>query len=263
MNATATTYPAGGAIGRLPGFGGLLRKELTDWLRGKRAWVVLLVGGSFMALSALNSWLVSNLTPPGGLEGAPPPILDPMLNLAVAISSQIFVVAAIFATMGSIVQERESGTLAWTASKPVSRTAIWLSKVVASTAVLWIVAGLAPLAVTALVVVALYGPVAPGAVLLMGLGMGMSIALFVVVAMAASTVVPSQAAVAAIAIAVLFLPQLLGLVVPAQLLPTSILDWTMQLAAGGSPGFATPVSWAITLVVLGLLATRRMERLEL
>jgi hypothetical protein len=33
--------------------------------------------------------------------------------------------------------------------------------------------------------------------------------------------------------------------------------------AGQSPGLATPISWALTILVLVVFATRRMERLEL
>ena len=50
--------------------------------------------------------------------------------------SQIFVVAAIFAVASLIVHERDTGTLAWVASKPVSRGSIWLSKWISSTAIL-------------------------------------------------------------------------------------------------------------------------------
>ena len=82
-------------------------------------------------------------------------------------------IAAIFAVMGLIVGERESGTLAWTASKPVSRSAIWLSKFGVSTAVLWVAAGLIPLAATVALVIALYGPVPAGAVAIMAIGIAM------------------------------------------------------------------------------------------
>lgn len=250
-------------FGIMPGFGGLFRKELTEWRRGRRTWVVLFVVALFMALSALNSWLVTNLTPPGGVEGAPEPVLDPTLNLLTAVASQIFVVAAIFAVMGTIVAERESGTLAWTASKPVSRSAVWLAKATAAIAVLWLIAGLIPLAATVAVVTALYGGVSLVHVAFIALGMGLSITFFVVVALAAATAVPNQAAVAAIALGVMFLPQLVGLVLPAEVLPTSILEWTFVTAAGQPAGVITPLAWAASLVIIGVVAMRKMERLEL
>lgn len=265
---TALTTPRPSAItetrnlGLLPGFGGLLRKELTDWRRGRRTWVVLLVSGLFMALSALNSWLQSVL-PADMTEGAEPPIFDPLVILMQSVSAQIFAVAAIFAVMGLLVGERESGTLAWTASKPVSRSAIWLSKLVSSTAVLWVVAGLIPLAATVALVLVLYGSLPLAPVLVVAIGTGMSILLFVAVALAASTVVTSQAAVAAIAIGVMFLPQLIGMFVPAEFLPTSILGWSAMVAVGEPAGFIAPISWAVGVAALVAFGLWRIERLEL
>jgi len=224
---------------------------------------VFLISAAFMTLTALNTWLQANL-PEEATVGAPAPVLDPFMNLVTGVSSQIFVIAAIFAVMALITAERESGTLAWTASKPVSRSAIWLSKFVASSAVLWLVAAILPLAATVMLVLALYGPLPVLPVVILAIGMGMAIVLYVAVALAASTIVSSQAAVAGIAIGFIFLPQFLGVIVPStEFLPQSILQWSMLTAAGESAGIVTVVSWAVTVVALVAIAMRRMERLEL
>ncbi len=262
---TSRTDVAGSnaGLGMLPGFGGLLRKELTEWRRGRRTWIVLLVSTLFMTLSALNSWLQS-VIPADGTEEAAVPVFDPMMNLMGAVSSQMFVVAAIFAVMALITAERESGTLAWTASKPVSRSGIWLSKFVASSAVLWVVAAMVPLIATVALVLALYGPVPAVPVMILAVGAGLAIVLYVAVAMAASTVVTSQAAVAGIAIGFMFLPQFLGLIVPnIEFLPQSILQWSIMIAAGEPAGVATPIVWAVTVIALVAFSVRTMERLEL
>jgi ABC-type transport system involved in multi-copper enzyme maturation permease subunit len=250
------------SLGRLPGFGGLARKELKDWRRGRRTWVVLVISTLFMALTALNGWLQANVPAEAGAvpEDA---ILDPTMALVGAASSQIFVIAAVFAVMNLIVGERESGTLAWTASKPVSRTAIWLTKFSVSTLVLWVAAGIIPLAATVALVFALYGPVPIQLVGVMVVGILLATALFVAVTLAASTVVSSQAAVAAIGLAVMFLPQLLGLVIPAALMPTSILQWTLLAGVGESAGVATPIAWVLAMAALVAFSVWRMERLEL
>jgi ABC-type transport system involved in multi-copper enzyme maturation permease subunit len=179
------------------------------------------------------------------------------------VSSQIFAVAAIFAVMSLIIGERESGTLAWTASKPVSRSAIWLAKFAVAIAVLWIAAGLVPLAATVALVVALYGPLPWLPVVMMAIGMGLAITLFVAVALATSTILTSQAAVAAIAIGVMFLPQLLGLLVPPQFVPSSILQWAVLAGVGEPPGFVTPIVWVVSIAGLVAFSMRQMERLEL
>ena len=68
----------------------------------------------------------------------------------------MFVVIAIFVTMSLIVGERESGTLAWTASKPVSRGAIWLAKWTSATGILWLLGVILPLVATAILVTVLW-----------------------------------------------------------------------------------------------------------
>jgi hypothetical protein len=92
----------------------------------------------------------------------------------------------------------------------------------------------------------------------------MSIALFGAIVLAASTIVTSQAAVAAIGLAAVFLPQVLGAIVPiGPYLPTSILEWTLVTASGQSAELATPIVWAATVVFLVAFAARRMERMDL
>jgi ABC-type transport system involved in multi-copper enzyme maturation permease subunit len=250
-------------LGLLPGFYGLLRKDLTEWRRGRRAWIVLMVSSLFMTLTAANAWLQANLAPAVGTV-VPAPVLDPLTNLAAAVSSQIFVVVAIFAAMSLIVSEREGGTLAWTASKPVSRSAIWLAKWLSATGFLWLLAGLVPLAATVALAIALYGPLPVMPVLSMAMGMGMAIALFTAIGLAVATVVTSQAAVAAVGLGALFLSPLVDALLPvAEYLPTSIVGWTLAAAGGQSPGVTTPLSWGLSLVALVAFSLTRMERLEL
>jgi ABC-type transport system involved in multi-copper enzyme maturation permease subunit len=268
MTALTTTPRSSSAVatsaaGRLPGFGPLLRKELTEWRRARRSWIVFGVSFLFLTLGSLNAWLISNL-PADITEGAEPPILDPLVNLIGPITTHVFVIAAIFAVMAVISAERESGTLAWTASKPVSRSAIWLSKFAAASGVLWIVAGIVPLVATVAVVVVLYGPVPITAVVAVGIGMGMVIALYIAVALAASTLVTSQAAVAGITLAVISVAPMIAAFLPdPTLMPTSILDWTVKLGVGEPVSIISPFAWALTVTALVVFSLRRMERIEL
>ena len=132
MSSPITFEPGAGrpaTYSSLSGLGALLRKDTTEWLRGRRAWVLLVVTTLFMALSAANGWISAQIVGalgPGAEVGDF--TLKPDDNLLSAIGTQIFVLAAILAVVSLIVAERQSGTLAWTASKPVSRAAIWLSK---------------------------------------------------------------------------------------------------------------------------------------
>ena len=93
--------------GVLPGLGGLIRKEFTEWRRSRRIWVVFLISALFMTLTALNTWLQSVL-PEEALEGAAAPVVDPLTIVVQSVSGQIFVVAAIFAVSGVLHLVRPS-----------------------------------------------------------------------------------------------------------------------------------------------------------
>lgn len=273
-NATAVGVTgATSATGPLPGLRALVRKDVGEWTHGNGAVTVLIITALFMVLAAANGWIqawvVANV--PEAMEAAaggkgPVVSLDPLTNVLSAVGSQIFLIVAIFAAMGLIVTERAAGTLAWVASKPVSRSAIVVSKWVSASAVLWVAAGIVPMVVTSGVVTVLYGVPPIGAVLATTLGMGAAIALFVAVALAAATVVKNQPGVAGITFAVMFVPGLVAGILPVDIapyLPTSILAWTVGLATGAAVGFATPIAWAVGLGGLLLVATRRVEAMEL
>jgi ABC-2 type transport system permease protein len=251
----------------LAGFGALVRKDLTEWTRGYRTWVVFAVTAAFMTLTAANGWITSRIIAalPDGAEAPAPASLVPLDNLMAAVGAQIFVLAAIFAVGSLIVAERHAGTLAWVASKPVSRSAIWLAKWTSSTAMLAISAVLLPLAATAALVTLLYG--APPVEVIAGFAAGAIalVAFFAAVGLAAGTVVPGQPAVIAVGFVVFaLLPVLGGILGPdiAALLPTSILPWFAGLATGMPVSWTTPVAFAIVtaaVVGLGLYRIGRME----
>ena len=217
------------------------------------------------ANAAINAFIVDNL--PAGAAAPQPLPMDPLQNLATAVSAQIFVFAAIFASMGLLTGERERGTLAWVASKPVARGAIWLSA--------WARRQRGRRRVAVARPVRGDGrpgrrpvrrPVSPLAIAAMAAGMAASVALFMAVGLAASTVTSSQAAVAAVGFAVLFVPQVLAGLLPVDIvpfLPTSISHWALVSAAGMDAGFVTPIAWAIGMAALIGFATRQMGRLEL
>ena len=253
---------------RFAGFRPLLRKEFAEWRHGRRAAVIAAVVTLFMALSAANSWIIAQIAgslPPGAEAPELPMSMAPLDNLMNAVGSQIFVFAAIFGVMSVLVAERERGTLAWVASKPVARGAIWSAKSVAAVAVLGIAAVIVPTAITVALVSVLYGVPALGPVALAVAGMLLAVAFMVVVGVAASTVVNNQAAVAAIGFGVIALPMFAALlpidVTPA--LPTAILGWTVAFGMGAPVGIVTPIAWTIAVVVLAALAIRRLEHAEL
>lgn len=253
---------------RVSGFRPLVRKEIAEWRNGRRIYVIPAVITAFMALSAANAWIIARIAenlPPGAVA---PELasMAPLDNLAIAVGSQIFVMAVIFGTMSLLVSDRERGTLAWVASKPVARGAIWSAKATAGSVVMSLVAVVIPMAVTTAIVTALYGVPDPGVVILVTAGMAALAALFTVVGLAAATVVTNQAAVAAIGFGMFFVPTLLVAVVPFDIepfLPTSILGWSIGFAMGAPVGIVTPIAWALAVLALAAVGVRRLEVTEL
>ncbi len=255
--------------GRFLGLRPLLRKDAIEWTRGRRTWIVAVVTTLFMVLTAANGAIttyVRNNFPEPGMENIPFPSLDPMMNLLSAPASQIFLIAAIFAVASLIVHERETGTLAWVASKPVSRGSIWLSKWISSSVILAVAAVIIPFAITIAVVVVLYGSVTFGPLVMIAAGMVAAVAFYAAVGLAAGSVLPGVPAVLAVSLGTLFLVPTIAGLLPINVmpyLPTSILDWTFGLAGGQEVGWITPIAWAAGTLALIAFAIRQMERIEL
>ncbi len=139
MNAT-TVDVAGRQLAIHPqrtllGLRNLLRKDAIDWLLSKRPWIVIVVSLFIFipaaANSRINEWIIRSF--PTAETSSKVVSLQPMDNLMQAIGTQFIVIAVIFATMSLLLAERDGGTLAWTISKPVSRTSVLVSKWITST----------------------------------------------------------------------------------------------------------------------------------
>src|SRR4051812_44604302 len=247
--ATGAATPA--VSGRLLGLRPLLRKDAVEWMRGRRAWIVAVVTTLFMVLTAANGAIttyIRNNFPEPGTEGIPFPSLDPTMNLLSAPASQIFLIAAIFAVANLIAHERETGTLAWVASKPVSRGSIWLSKWISSSIILAVSAAIIPFAITVALVVVLYGSVGFAPVAMVAIGMVAAVAFYAALGLAAGSVLPGVPAILAVSLGILFLVPTIAGLLPINVmpyLPTSILDWTFGFAGGQDVGWITPIAWAV------------------
>ena len=269
MTALSPAQPASTRVSsdRLAGLAPLVRKDMTEWFRGLRAPVTAAVVSLFMVLTAANAWinafiaerLPENVTPPAPMSQAP---LD---NLGIAIGTQVFVLAAILAVSGLMARERESGTLAWVASKPVSRASIWLAKWSAASIMLAVTAVVVPIVATVVTVVVLYGMPDPVAVAAITAGAIALVVFYAALGLAISTVLPGVVPVVAVSFAVFALWPLIGGIVPsvAQATPMAIFEWAAGAAVGAPVGPVTPIAWAIGTALVVALAVRRMRSIEL
>jgi ABC-2 type transport system permease protein len=254
---------------RLLGLRNLIRKDLSEWVHGKRPWIVMAVTTAVFAFAAANAWIsdwaVRSLPAEPGDGPAKAVSMLPLDNVLFAVGTQFIALAVIFATMSLLIAERDSGTLAWTISKPVSRTSVLVSKWLTATLVLWIVAVFVPLAITTVVVTLLYGVPDLATVAVLGMTLVTVPAFFVAIALTAGTLVPSQAAVGAIGMAVFAAPLVIAGIVPAlgPFLPGSIFDWAVGFSLGAPASVVTPIAWLVALGGLFALARARLAAMDL
>jgi len=113
--------------GRFDGFENILRKELGDWF-GTRRWIVqtilwlVIING----LMAFILFAVPSIDPSEQVSAEEnlAIALDLYFNFAILFGS----IGMIILTQDEIIQEKQSGTAAWLLSKPVSRSAFILAK---------------------------------------------------------------------------------------------------------------------------------------
>jgi ABC-2 type transport system permease protein len=251
---TATQHP-------LIGFRPLLRKELGEWWYRRAAVVTFAVVAALGTIGTLATKIDETA---GGV--AAPGMLDATANILGSRFDQWVMLAAIFASIGLLVVERASGTLAWTLSKPVSRTSVLTAKWAAGVVMLAIFAIALPLAWMSLLATLSYGsPPDFGAIGLFGLALVAIPALFLALDLALATRIDSQGAIVTVALMVAFAPYIISAVAPAavELWPSSIAAMAAAVAAGEAVHWPTVASWALSIAGVGLLGIWIFQREDL
>ena len=242
----------------LRGFRPFLRKELSEWWQRRAAIVVFAAVGGLGIVGTLAIRIDELL---GGAPTASE--LGSTSNVLGAKFEQWIVFASILASIGLLSQERTTGTLAWTLSKPISRRSVLLAKWVAAVGMLSVFAVVLPLTLSVAIATWSYGSVPDlGSVARFGLVLLALPAFFVALNLALATRLDSQAAIVAIAFAVLGAPYLFGGFLPAvvELWPTSIGAMAGPFAASGTLNPAVLASWAVVMAVAGTAAVVLFDR---
>jgi len=255
--------PGGGLLG----FATFFRKELQWWWSGRAAIVVFAIATLLGGLSVLGDRLALTIAT---AQGQPIPAgaitLDPTLNVLNAQWDQWLVFITIFVSMGLLTTERDSGTLAWSLSKPLSRTSLLLAKWSAALVMLGIFAIALPMLVgTALAPLAYGGLPDLGSVAMLAMLMLSVPAFFLAITLAAGTWIRSQAGIAGIAFAVAAMPLVVGMFLPtvAQLWPSSIGGWSTALVGGIEVAPGPPLAWVAGMVFLAVVAGGYFAREDL
>jgi ABC-2 type transport system permease protein len=239
----ATTWP-------LQGFWPYFRKEISEWWKGRGALATVIV---LCALGTLGTF-ATRIDELGG--GTPTSAqLNSTYNVIGAQFQQWIVFASIFASMGMLVSERNSGTLAWTLSKPISRSALLLAKWSVGTLMLAVFGLAVPLAWSMGIATFAYGELPDVAtVATFALWLVAAPAFIVALSLALATRLQSQAGIAAITFAVALTPYIASTFLPtlAEVWPTSMAQMASSIAGGDAPNPPTIISWAVTLAVVGV-----------
>jgi len=251
--------------GWLVGFRNMVSKEYASWWRTRR-WLVHLL----LWLFVINAFLFLIGTDEAVYRGHDPyETLGELLQVFFQVGGLFAAIGIVVTTQSAVVGERELGTAEWVLSKPVSRPAFLLSKLLVNGLSFLFLAVAIPSVVFFLQTL-LHAYLQPALLpFLAGIGMHVLHLLFyLTLTLALGTLFPSRGPVSGIAIGLLFA----GLILP-NFFP-SLVQWTpaglMSLAARTARELSLPNGWYMPLIATGLwsllfvlVALRKFEREEL
>jgi len=254
----------------MTGFGSFLRKELTEIRRTWRIWVIpgmlVFFGVTSPIIAALTPALVRSMatSQPGLVIRIPPPTARDAYVQFIKSLDQLVLIALIITGAGVVSGERSSGTAILALTKPLSRAAFVVTKILSQTMLL--VAATALGTIVCLVVTAVVFDGAGAAHLVQAVGIWLVYAALLIVVMTLlSAAFRSRGAAAGAGLAFYFLTLLLGAWGPAA--RYSFLG--LMLATQKALVFESqPLGWplATAAVAIGLAAVAAVgifERQEL
>jgi ABC-type transport system involved in multi-copper enzyme maturation permease subunit len=247
----------------LMGFRTFAGKELREWTRGPGALIILgisVAAALFLTVIPFIAEATHEASEAGLLSH------DPTANVLLGWTGGMVPLIAVLATMALLSAERDRGTLAWSLTNPVSPTSIITAKYVVATLVLMTTAIIVPMLLSSGLSTVVYG--GPPDFRIVGTFGVLFLAVptfYVALTVAVGTAVKSTVGVAAVAFAVMFVPQILGGLLPVitELSPTSIGTWAMSVAKGQPASILTPLGWLVSMAVLVVGAKLVFDRQEL
>lgn len=115
------------------GFSNLFEREIREWLAPRRwlvqmvIWLVILNGFLVMTL-----FILPNIIPPEEAAAFQDPVVEGIIGFF-GLGGLALSIGTIILTQNEIIGEMQSGTAEWVLSKPVGRSAFFLSKLFANT----------------------------------------------------------------------------------------------------------------------------------
>ena len=267
MNALASARVVAARSAGAPtlvGAGPFFKKEIREWIRSWRAISLAAVAIPLMLINTLGPMIGETAARANG-EPIPTGLsFDATTNVLVRWPQWIWIYV-IFASFSLLIAERDRGTLAWSLSKPLSRTGLLVAKWAAAVVMLTAFAIVLPMVASVVAAIVAYGTPDVGAVVVGTLLLVATPMFFVALTLGASTVIQSQAGVAGLATGVAWAPVILGAVFPPIIdwFPSSISSWAVATAMGQPAPVVTPIVWAACTAALGLLGITRLRATDL
>mgnify|MGYP001498884017 CR=1 FL=1 len=266
-----TTFHADTSLGWRMGLANILRYENARWRRTRRWWINLLIWTAIVNGILLAS-LLSDAAEAAGIFRTPEQKLGEAMMIFAVASGLFGAIGAVIGMQGTLIDEKKSGTAAWIMSKPVSRTAFIIAKLVANGIALpLIVVVLQSIGVYLLVSVKLevalpLGQFAAGVGLIC-----LHMLFYVTLTLMLGAFFSDRGPVIGIPIALIFCPMLLGgllgevaYLTPWLLVPAGSLDSLSVQALTGAP-LTTPIPifatiiWCAIFVVAAIWRFKREE----
>jgi ABC-type transport system involved in multi-copper enzyme maturation permease subunit len=240
---SATFQPVEGS-GWRRGLGNLLRWELARWWGTRRWWLLALlwmaIAGGLIGMFAFTARAVPEVS-------AGPEEARQLLGLVGVVAA----IGVIILMQGALVGEKESGIAGWILSKPVSRPAYVLSKLLGNAAGVLVSVILAPGAVAYLMLSRLFaGEWLPPLNFLGALGIiGLEALFYLSLALMLGAFSSQRGLILAVPLALVFLQQpLIGLVPPL----FYALPYSLSAALAGAAAFGEPLPFLAPLLATGL-----------
>jgi ABC-2 type transport system permease protein len=126
------------------GLGNLLRGELSRWFKSRKVWLHTLMWLLIINLILFFTTIgLSEATKEAAAAGEPPPEVETVMLYGV-FGGMFVAFGVMIIVQGAIVGEKRSGTAAWVLSKPVTRTAFVVSRLIGNTLGVLVTAVLVP-----------------------------------------------------------------------------------------------------------------------
>ncbi len=268
------------------GFDNLLRTELAGWWGTRKWWSQILIW--FLAINMILFFVMLDMRNTGNMDAQVAAELNaagllPETAMGAAREGTMLfnIFTGLFATVGviilmqgSVVGEKISGTAEWVLSKPVSRTAFILAKLLANTFGVLVTMIVAQGVIAYLIIYLLLGAAPSVGDFIAGLGMLMLGMFFqITLTLMLGALFNARGPVIGIPIAILFLPNMIAGLVPnlavylplylAIPFPDNSPSVSMSLMWGNPIASSKPVIFAIVasvvFVIVSLWAFNREE----